>query len=60
MKSDFEDENYALEKLKAQNEYQIKILKEEHVNKMNTKLNEFVQEFNKSKSRIIKYFIKIR
>ena len=49
----FEDENYALEKLKAQNEYQIKMLKEDHVNKMNAKLNEFVKEFNKSKSRII-------
>ena len=49
----FEGENYTLEKLKAQNEYQIKMLKEDHVNKMNAKLNEFVKEFNKSKSRII-------
>ena len=53
LKSDFEDENHALEKLKAQNEYQIKMLKEDHANKMNVKLNEFVKEFNKSKSRII-------
>ena len=49
----FEEENYALEKLKAQTEYQIKMLKEDHINKMNAKLNEFVKEFNKSKSRII-------
>ena len=49
----FEDENYTLEKLKAQNEYEMKMLKEDHAKKMDAKLNEFVKEFNKSKSRII-------
>ena len=49
----FEDENYALEKLKARNEYEMKMLKEDHANKMNAKLNEFVKEFDKSKSGIL-------
>ena len=51
-----EDENYALEKFKARNEYEMKMLKEDHANKMNAKLNEFVKEFNKSKSGIIPGF----
>ena len=51
----FEDENYALEKLKARNEYEMKMLKEDHANKMNAKLNEFVKEFDKSKSGILQY-----
>ena len=52
----FEDENYVLEKLKARNEYEMKMLKEDHANIMNAKLNEFVKEFNKSKSGILIIF----